>query len=69
MTNVTRLARSNGGFLRYTLLEVECLVVRIEDHLLAFAHIGPGEHHPAVRLSKGRSRLYAAGLSTIGVSR
>jgi hypothetical protein len=28
--------------------EGEGLVVRIEHHLLAFAHIGPGEHHPAV---------------------
>lgn len=28
--------------------EVEGLVVRVEDHLLALTHIGPREHHPAV---------------------
>ncbi|MNE19711.1 hypothetical protein D3C80_1128020 [compost metagenome] len=28
--------------------EVEGLVVRVEDHLLALAHISPREHHPAV---------------------
>lgn len=34
-----------------TLEEGKCLVVFIEDDLLALAHIGPGEHHPAVAKS------------------